>query len=99
MSTEYKFSSRNMFTGEVIRKGVTITKSSGVLSLTSPKITVYNAATGATVTAEADATVSGGNLYANITAGSTTGSRYAIFKAVDGTNTIKARLDFNVVQG
>jgi len=88
-----------MFTGEVLRKGVTITKSSGTLTLTSPTVTVYNASTGAVVTAEANATVSSGNLYAYITAGTTVREVYIILKAVDGSATIKARLDFSIVQG
>lgn len=96
---EYRLNSRNMFLGEVLRKGITVTRSSGSLAISSAKVTVYDASDDSVVTAEASATIDGGNVYAIISAGSTIRSLYAIFKFVDGSYTGKARLDFNVVQG
>lgn len=99
MSQEYVFSSRNMFTSEVLRKGITITKSSGVLSLANATVTIYDASDGSVDTAQASATINGGDVYALVAAGTSTGARYAIFYAEDGTAKIKARLNYTVVQG
>lgn len=99
MSTYHaRLTSPNLYTGEIRRKGINITKSEGTLSLSAATVTLYNW-DGTVDTAEASATISGGNVYALITAGTTPRKLYAIFKAVDGTPVIKGRLDFSVVQG
>ena len=97
MASEDRFVSKNLLTGEIARKGITVTKNSGSLNITSATCTVYNAADNSVVTAEADATIDSADVYASITAGTAQGQRYVIFKWVDGSYTRKARLNFDVV--
>ena len=97
MAAEDRFVSRNLLTGEVARKGITVTKNSGTLNITSATYAVYNAADDSVITAESDATIDSADVYAAISAGTTTGQRYVIFKWVDGSYTRKARLNFDVV--
>lgn len=97
MASEDVFNSKNLLTGEIARKGITITKSSGTLNVTSATVITYDGKDGSVVTAEADATIDGADVYASIAAGSTIGSRYTIFKYVDGSYTRKARLNYDIV--
>lgn len=98
MASEDVFNSKNLFVGEVARKGITVTKSSGTLNITSATVITYDGKDLSTViTAEADATIDGADVYASISAGTTKGSRVTIFKYVDGSYTRKARLNYDIV--
>lgn len=97
MASEDRFNSKNMIKGEVARKGITVEKSSGSLNITSATVITYNSENNAIMTAEADATVDGADVYATISAGISIGSRHSIFKYVDGSYTRKARLDYDIV--
>jgi hypothetical protein len=99
MASEDRFHSKNLVVGEVARKGITVTKSSGTLNITSATCITYDTKDNSIVTAEADATIDSANVYASISAGSSIGSRRTIFKYVDGSYTRKALLDYEVVQG
>ena len=102
-SKENVFTSKNMFLGETVRKGITISKSSGSLSIddTTAVVTVYDASDNTVVNTEESCTVDDDDVYAYIPANETdgTGSRYAMITWVDGSHTGKARLNYNVVQG
>jgi methanogenic corrinoid protein MtbC1 len=97
MPAEDRFNSKNLITGEIARKGITVTKNSGTLNITSATYAVYDAKDDSIITAESDATIDGADVYASITAGTAKGQRYVIFKWVDGSYTRKARLNFDVV--
>lgn len=97
MASEFVFNSQNLITGEVARKGITITKSSGTLNVTSATVITYDGKDGSVITAEADATIDSADVYASISAGSSIGSRYTIFKFVDGSYTRKVRLNYDIV--
>lgn len=97
--SEFRFNSQNLVTGEVAEKGITVTKNSGTLDITSATVTTYNSKDNSVITAEADATIDGADVYASISAGSSIGSRRTIFKYVDGSYTRKVILDYEIVQG
>lgn len=101
MSTiEHKLRSENILTGEIKPKGITITRSdSATPTITSATVTVYKTIDGSEVTAAADCTVDGADVWAVITAGSTPMAVYLIWAFVDGNYTVKARMDFTIVQG
>ena len=97
MASEDIFTSKDLIAGEVARKGITVTKSSGTLDIGSATYAVYSAEDNSVVTVEQDATIDGANVYAYIDAGTTKGQYYAVFKYVDGSATRKAKLMFDVV--
>lgn len=99
MAGEDRFNSKNLVTGEVARKGVIVTKSSGTLNITIATCITYDTKDNTVQTAEASAVIDGADVYASITAGDTVGSRRTIFKYVDGSYTRKAILDYEIVQG
>lgn len=99
MASEDRFNSKNMIVGEVARKGITVTKSSGTLNITSATCTTYDTKDNTVVTAEADATIDSADVYASISAGTSIGSRRTVFKYVDGSYTRKAILDYDIVEG
>lgn len=98
MATEDVFTSKNMYTGETRRKGITVTKTGGTLNISAATITIYES-DGTSYTAEADCTIEGGDVYKYVTAGSSTADVYAIVKYTDGSHIGKARLNFSIVQG
>ena len=97
MASEDVFISKDLIAGEVARKGITVTKNSGTLNITSATCITYSAEDDSIVIAEADATIDGANVYASISAGTTKRQLYTIFKWVDGSYTRKAKLLFDVV--
>lgn len=93
-----KFTTNDLATGEIAKKGITITKNSGTLDVTSATYTVYDESFNV-VTAESDATISGDDVYADVSAGTDLGARIMIIKAFDDPYVIKARLDYNIEKG
>jgi hypothetical protein len=98
MHSEDTFSSRNLFIGETARKGIVISRDTGTLSITSATYMVYDGTDNSVITSETDASYNGSEVWANISAGTTEGLRFAIFKFVDGNNVGKARLDYEIVK-
>lgn len=99
MASEDRFQSKNLIIGEVARKGITVSKSSGTLNITSATVITYDSKDNSVVTSEAAATIDSADVYASISAGTSIGSRRTIFKYVDGSYTRKAILDYDIVQG
>ena len=99
MSGPFTFDSANIYTGEVVRKGITVTRNSGTLDITSAWVTIFNAEDNSCVTTDTAATISGADVYALITAGNSIGQRYAIFKFFDDPHTRKVKLNFDIEQG
>lgn len=97
MASEARFNSNNMLTGEEDRKGITVTRNSGTLNITSAWYATYDASDDSVVVSETAATIDGANVYATIAAGSSKGSRYTIFKFYDDPNTRKVRLNYDIV--
>ena len=98
MTREDVFDSKNLIAGEVVRKGIQITKNVGTLGITSACYAVYNAETGAVVTSPTSAGYDNdsGTVWGNITAGTTAGQYYIDFTFVDSQYTKKARLHYEV---
>jgi hypothetical protein len=97
MASEYRFNSNNLLKGEEARKGITVTRNSGTLDITSAYVTTYDAKDDSVVTARAAADFSGANVSALIAAGSSKGSRYTVFEFFDDPYTRKVRLDYDIV--
>jgi hypothetical protein len=91
------FEAEDMFRGETRQEGITVTRTDGqALVIASATYQIFDWA-GVSQGEAAAATVDGGNVYANIVAGSVTGGRYVEFTYTVGSWTRKARKRYRVI--
>jgi len=91
------FESDDLMSGETRRKGITITKNSGTLDITSATYVIYDEKY-TIVTSQTDATISGPDVFAYVEAGSDLGGRSMVIEFHDGEAICKAKLNYAITR-
>lgn len=96
MSATLAVRGADMYTGEIRQQGVVVT--SGGVAATPTSATYQRYHDGAALDAvPIAATIDSNEVYANITAGTATGSFFVMFYFTVDTQTVKARVNYNVL--
>jgi hypothetical protein len=96
MSATLTVRGADIFTGEIRQQGVTVTSDGSAVTPTNATYQRYHDGTALDVTPVA-ATISTNQVYANIAAGSYTGQHFVMFYFTVDTQTVRAKVNYNVL--